>query len=98
MKGLQKLFLNLNFPYLSQECSQWQQYQKLLQARQQCLTVQEVPPANVSGDIIELDAVVSDHKPFKKAMNTNTTGNGTEFSYVKTKKLSNGILHQVITA
>jgi hypothetical protein len=32
-------------PYLSEECSQWQQYQKLLPERQQCLTVREVPPA-----------------------------------------------------
>jgi hypothetical protein len=33
------------FCYLSEECSQWQQYQKLLQAHQQYSTVQEVHPA-----------------------------------------------------
>jgi len=47
--------------YLSEECSQWQQYQKLLQEHQQCLTVQEVPPAIFWGH--ELDAIVYDDKP-----------------------------------
>jgi hypothetical protein len=39
-----QISLNFKIFYLSEECSQWLQYQKLLQARQQCLTIREVPP------------------------------------------------------
>jgi hypothetical protein len=43
--SLETIFAFFEFCYLSEECSQWQQYQKLLQAHQQYSTVQEVHPA-----------------------------------------------------
>jgi hypothetical protein len=43
--------------YLSEECSRWQQYQKLLQVRRQCLTAREVLPAILRG-IVWLDAFI----------------------------------------
>ena len=59
--------------YLSEECSQWQQYQKLLQAPQQCSTVQEVLPAVLVETLYSYMQRLSTKISPEKARTTSTT-------------------------